>query len=277
MFCGNEYVADLPDVCHICADDRQFIPPGGQRWTLLSDVRGGVTAAELEPGLFELTVDPQVGIGQKTYVAATSDGCNILWEPPGFVGPALLDWLADHGGVGAIAASHPHLVGAAVSISHEFGRVPVWYNASDRRWVTRPDPVVAFWTDRQEIADGITLVQCGGHFPGSAVAHLRDAADGRGALLTGDTIMAVPHTQMVSFMRSYPNLIPLPPRLVRQIADQVGTLEFDRLYAAFGSPIEHDAARIVEESARRYIGWVTDTITDPDDPYTPGRTGQASG
>ncbi len=66
MFCGNEYVADLPDVCHICADDRQFIPPGGQRWTLLSDVRGGVTAAELEPGLFELTVDPQVGIGQKT-------------------------------------------------------------------------------------------------------------------------------------------------------------------------------------------------------------------
>ena len=35
MFCGNEYVADLPDVCHICADDRQFIPPGGQRWTLL--------------------------------------------------------------------------------------------------------------------------------------------------------------------------------------------------------------------------------------------------
>lgn len=146
--------------------------------------------------------------------------------------------------------------------------MPVYYNDLDRRWLTRPDPVVEFWSGDAEILNEVRIIQCGGHFPGSAVLHLPDAADGRGgALLTGDTIKGVMQPGMVTFMRSYPNMIPLSPRLVRQIADRVTALPFDRLYDAFGVVVDENAREVVETSARRYIGWATDETVDPDDPY----------
>lgn len=283
VFCANEFPPGEtpPAMCPICDDDRQWLPVSGPSWTRLDETAdNALTAHELEPGLTALSVQPSVGIGQRALLVTTPDG-NILWEPPGFLGPSLVDWLEQHGGVGAIAASHPHLVGASVSLSHRFGRVPVYYNDSDRRWVTRPDPVVRFWSDTTEVLGGVRLVQCGGHFPGSAVLHLPDAADGRGAVLTGDTIKGVMQPGMVTFMRSYPNMIPLSPRLVRHIVDRVNELRFDRLYDAFGVVVAENARDVVDSSARRYIGWVTDSIVDPDDPHAPARgpagSSQASG
>jgi hypothetical protein len=64
-------------------------------------------------------------------------------------------------------------------------------------------------------------VRCGGHFPGSAVLHWADGADGRGALFTGDTIQVVSDRRWVSFMYSYPNLIPTNAATVRQIVAAV--------------------------------------------------------
>ncbi|MBD0863310.1 hydrolase [Gordonia sp. zg691] len=271
VFCGNEFPASAspPDRCPICDDDRQWVPVSGPSWTRLDgNADNTLTATEAEPGLTRLSLRPSVGIGQQGFVVTTPAG-NILWEPPGFIGPSLVDWLERNGGVAAIAASHPHLVGASISLSHRFGRVPVFYNDLDRRWVTRPDPVLEFWSGSAEVLDGVRIVQCGGHFPGSAVLHLPNAADGRGALLTGDTIKGVLQPGMVTFMRSYPNMIPLSPRLVRQIVDRVTDLRFDRLYDAFGVVVENDARAVVESSAQRYIGWVTDEIVDPDDPHSP--------
>ncbi|MET4166087.1 MULTISPECIES: hydrolase [Gordonia] len=271
VFCANEFPpGDTPPaMCPICDDDRQWLPESGPYFMPLDETAdNALTTDEVESGLTALTVRPSVGIGQRGFVIATSDG-NILWEPPGFIGPALVEWLERHGGLAAVAASHPHLVGASVSLSHRFGRVPVYYNDFDRRWVTRPDPVIEFWTDTADLPGGVRLVRCGGHFPGSAVLHLPDAANGRGAILTGDTVKGVMQPGMVTFMRSYPNMIPLSPRLVRQIVDRIGELRFDRLYDAFGVVIDHDARGVVETSARRYIGWATDEIVDPDDPHTP--------
>ncbi|MCG7633023.1 hydrolase [Gordonia McavH-238-E] len=271
VFCANEFPPgeNPPAMCPICDDDRQWLPESGPGFMPLDETAdNALTTDEVESGLTALTVRPSVGIGQRGFVIATSDG-NILWEPPGFIGPALVEWLERHGGLAAVAASHPHLVGASVSLSHRFGRVPVYYNDFDRRWVTRPDPVIEFWTDTADLPGGVRLVRCGGHFPGSAVLHLPDAANGRGAILTGDTVKGVMQPGMVTFMRSYPNMIPLSPRLVRQIADRIGELRFDRLYDAFGVVIDHDARGVVETSARRYIGWATDEIVDPDDPHTP--------
>lgn len=271
VFCANEFPPGEtpPAMCPICDDDRQWLPESGPGFMPLDETAdNALTTDEVESGLTALTVRPSVGIGQRGFVIATSDG-NILWEPPGFIGPALVEWLERHGGLAAVAASHPHLVGASVSLSHRFGRVPVYYNDFDRRWVTRPDPVIEFWTDTADLPGGVRLVRCGGHFPGSAVLHLPDAANGRGAILTGDTVKGVMQPGMVTFMRSYPNMIPLSPRLVRQIVDRIGQLRFDRLYDAFGVVIDHDARGVVETSARRYIGWATDEIVDPDDPHTP--------
>ena len=55
----------------------------------------------------------------------------------------------------------------------------------------------------------MTLINTGGHFEGSQVLHWAAGCDGQGALLTGDTVTVVMDRRYVSFMYSYPNLIPL--------------------------------------------------------------------
>ncbi|HEY9292141.1 MAG TPA: hydrolase [Microlunatus sp.] len=264
--CGNAYPIDqdLPEVCPICADDRQWVPPDGQHWARGSEVAAEHTFGftEVEPGLTKIEVIPEFGIGQKTMLVKTDVG-NLVWEPSGFVTDALLTAAAEHGGVAAVSASHPHLVGSSVVWAREFD-VPLYFNADDRRWITHPDSQIELWQDRLEILPGITLVQAGGHFPGSSVAHWAGGADGRGVLLTGDTI-AVGPAQTASFMRSYPNLLPLSERLVRQIVAAVDPYDYDRIYGAFGRTLDRDAKRIVADSAERYIGWLTDRIRDPDE------------
>ncbi|MCK0438190.1 hydrolase [Gordonia alkaliphila] len=266
--CGNEYppAPTPPDECLICVDDRQYVPAAGQQWRPLRlDEERSVAIRDLEPGLRELTVDPRVGIGQRTFLVESAGGL-VVWEPPGFVGSALVERLRAAGPIAAIASSHPHLVGASVALSHLLGRVPVYVHELDRRWVTRPDDVVVHWRADREIAPGIRLVRCGGHFPGSCVLQIGTAAEGRGALLSGDTVMVNPDRATVSFMRSYPNLIPLSPRLVRQIVAALDTVAYDRIYGAFGNIIDSAARAAVHASAARYLGWLTDEIRDPDDP-----------
>ena len=73
----------------------------------------------------------------------------------------------------------------------------------------RPDRAICFWEgEEKELAPGIKLIRAGGHFPGGTILHWRTGAGGRGALLTGDILQVTPD-RMVSFMFSYPNLLPL--------------------------------------------------------------------
>ncbi len=267
--CGIEHAntARPPARCAICSDDRQYVPPAGQQWTSLGELAGGHTGGftELEPDLYALRVSPSFGIGQRGLLLRTPGG-NLLWEPPGFLDQAMIDAATELGGVAAVAASHPHLVGCSVTWSRAFEGVPVYVAEVDRRWARRPDDVLTPWSGTVEVLPGATLVQCGGHFPGSAVLHWAAGAQGRGAVLCGDTLMVAADRATVSFMRSYPNLLPLPERLVRQIARRVGALSFDRIYGGFhGSVIDSGAAAAVQFSAERYIGWLRDDIRDPDE------------
>jgi hypothetical protein len=125
--------------------------------------------------------------------------------------------------------------------------------------VARFEDAVTFWDGaKRELLPGIDVVHCGGHFAGSAILHWHGGADGRGVLLTGDTIQVVADNRCVTFMRSYPNLIPLPPCEVSRIATVVSPLRFDRVYGAFWNrEITADARRRVQESAERYIEWAT--------------------
>lgn len=107
-----------------------------------------------------------------------------------------------------------------------------------------------------QVLPGLTLTQPGGHFPGSAVAHGSGAADGRGVLLAADTVMTVPARGWVSFMRSYPNQLPLSAAVVDRIAEHVRRFEFDRLYNNFGGCVATDARAAVRRSADRYIAHV---------------------
>ena len=52
-------------------------------------------------------------------------------------------------------------------------------------------------------------------------------------LLTGDTVACTPDEHWVSFMRSFPNKLPLSAAVVEKVAGRVLALDFDRLYDNF--------------------------------------------
>jgi hypothetical protein len=156
----------------------------------------------------------------------------------------------------AIAASHPHMFGVQVEWSKALGGVTVLVAEADVDWVQRPDPAIETWRGRYDIAPGLTLHQLGGHFPGSSVAHWAAGAAGKGVLIVSDTIHANPDRATVTFLRSYPNRIPLSPATVQRISQAVTGLPFDRLYDNFGRTIDTDPAGAVGRSAERYSRWV---------------------
>lgn len=256
--CGVEQ-PDLPAPpaqCPICADDRQYILPGGQRWTTLADLQAAGhrgTVAEVEPQLQGVSVVPAVGIGQRALLVQTPAG-NLLWDPTGYLDDDLAAQVEAVGGVAAVVASHPHMFGTQVAWSHRFGSVPVYVAAADQEWLQRDDPVIRLWTDTVEVLPTVVLHQIGGHFRGSAVARFT-GADGRGVLLSGDTVAATPDERWVAFLRSYPNKIPFSAATVRRIADQLDRLQFDRLYDNFEGQIRSDAGQWVQRSADRYVAW----------------------
>jgi hypothetical protein len=142
-----------------------------------------------------------------------------------------------------------------VEWSRAFGGVPVYLHADDRQWVVAHDSMLRFWSgETHGLHDDITLIRCGGHFEGGTILHWPQGAEGRGVVLSGDIIQVVPDRRWVSFMYSYPNLIPLRPSAIRRIVDAVGPFVFDRIYGAF-HPMEvvTDGRAAVERSALRYL------------------------
>jgi hypothetical protein len=255
--CGVEH-AERVAVCAICADERQWVPAGGQEWTTLDELAAAGHRAEVrpvEPDLSGVTVEPQVGIGQQAHLVRTAAG-NLLWDPVGYLDEPAVHKIRELGEVVAIAASHPHMFGAQVEWSRVLGGPPVLVCEPDLKWVARPDPVIQPWSGRAEVVPGLTLAQLGGHFPGSAVAHWAAGAQGRGVLLGGDTIQANPDRTSMTFMRSYPNRIPLSAAVVERITTAAEDFTFDRLYDNFGKCIDTDARTILRRSADRYISWV---------------------
>jgi len=61
----------------------------------------------------------------------------------------------------------------------------------------------------------------------------------------------------VSFMRSYPNLIPLPASQIRRIVSTVEPYTFDRIYGGWWDRIVgRNAKAAIQKSADRYIRWI---------------------
>ncbi|MCA1554815.1 MAG: MBL fold metallo-hydrolase, partial [Chloroflexi bacterium] len=115
------------------------------------------------------------------------------------------------------------------------------------------------------LGDGLTIVRCGGHFEGACVLHWAAGAEGRGALLSGDTIQVVSDRNWVSFMYSYPNLIPLNAQSVERIVQSVEPFAFERIYGAWWGRIVHaDAKAAVRRSAERYVRHIRAGGSDAD-------------
>ncbi len=257
--CGVQYAEskEPPPQCAICQDERQYVNWKGQQWTTMDqlhhDHHNVIQSAE--SGLTGIGTEPSFAIGQRALLAATPDGKNIMWDCISLVDPASVDTIQAMGGLAGIAISHPHFYASMVEWSHAFGHVPIYLHADDRAWVMRPDPAIVFWEgDMRAIAPGITLIRCGGHFPGSTALHWAGGVGGRGALLTGDTITVVPDRRFVSFMYSYPDLIPLPAPAISRIVEAVRPFPFERIYGGwFDRVVESDAKGAIERSAERYL------------------------
>jgi len=102
------------------------------------------------------------------------------------------------------------------------------------------------------------LIRCGGHFEGSDVLHWAGGADGRGAILTGDTMQVAQDRRYVSFMYSYPNMIPLNKRAIERIVNAVEPFDFELLYGGWRDYLVTDAKSAVKRSAERYIRMISD-------------------
>jgi glyoxylase-like metal-dependent hydrolase (beta-lactamase superfamily II) len=260
--CGTQYAATPtePEHCPICEDERQYIGFGGQRWTTLAVLRRDYhnVIKPVEPGLTGIGTSPTFAIGPRALLVQATGG-NVLWDCISLIDDPTIAAVRALGGVSAIAISHPHFYSSMVEWSRAFD-APIYIHAAEREWVMRPDPAVRFWEgETHRLGDGLTLIRCGGHFVGSQVLHWAGTADGKGALLTGDTINVVSDRRWVTFMYSFPNLIPLPAATVRRIADAVAPYPFDRLYNAnWDRTLASDANAAVQRSARRYIRAITE-------------------
>jgi len=261
--CGVQFAASAepPALCPICQDERQYVNWNGQQWTTLAALQENYhnVIKPIEPGLTGIGITPQFSLGQRALLVQTPQG-NVLWDCLSVVEPETIEAVNALGGISAIAISHPHLYAAMVEWSHAFD-APIYLHAADRAHVMRPDPAITFWEGETcALNEEVTLIRCGGHFAGSTVLHWAGGAEGRGALLTGDTIMVVQDRRFVSFMYSYPNLMPLPASAVRGIATAVEPFAFARLYGGWWEKVvSEDAKTAVLTSADRYIRLITES------------------
>jgi hypothetical protein len=255
--CGTQFSASAepPRACPICDDERQYVGPGGQQWATLEDLRRGHDNVfrVLAPGVFGIGTTPSFAIGQRALLVRTPEG-NVLWDCISLLDEPTVEFVRAQGGIQAIAISHPHYYSSMVEWATAFD-APVHVHADDRQWVMRPDQRLSFWEgDSLQIAAGMTLLRLGGHFEGGTVLHWADGAEGRGALLSGDIVQVVPDRRYVSFMYSYPNLIPLPPPAIRRIERGLAPYRFDRIYGAWWDRVvETDGKACVERSVARYL------------------------
>jgi hypothetical protein len=243
-----------PQHCAICTDERQYVGWEGQRWTTTSDLARGHTTVlrEEERDLIGIGVEPTVAIGQRALLVRTPHG-NVLWDCIPVLDDAAAQQIDQLGGITAICMSHPHFYGANVEFADAFD-ARVLVPRADQQWIQRSSPRIDLFDDGAEPVPGVTLARIGGHFDGAAVLHWPAGADGRGALLTGDTITVVQDRDWVSFMWSYPNLIPLDENTVLEIARRVERFTFDRVYGGWwGRVVVTDGGASVRRSADRYV------------------------
>jgi len=251
--CGTQFPPQRPTpaVCPICADPRQYLPPGGQRWITLDALRRGHANAfrQVAAGYLAIETQPAFAIGQRALLVRTAAG-NLLWDCVALIDDATVALLQGLGGLAAVAISHPHYYTTMVDWGHAFG-CRVLLHGADRAHVARPDACLEFWEgDSFEALPGLMLHRLGGHFAGGTVLH--DAR--RRALLTGDIVQVAPDRAHVSFLWSYPNMVPLPGAFVSAIGARLEVLDFDAVHGAFaGRDILTGGKEAVRRSVARYV------------------------
>lgn len=255
--CGVQYEKSTvePSECKICTEERQYVSVDGQKWTTLEQLvasslyKNKITFEE--DGLHSVKTVPTFGIGQTAYLIQNSH-FNLLWDCITYIDNETIIKINELGGINAIALSHPHYYSSQVDWAEAFD-APIYIHEDDKEWVTRPSEHIVFWSGEELILqEGIVLHRVGGHFKGATVLEWQNNKK-EDVLFVGDIIRVVADRRWVTFMYSYPNFIPLPTNIVKRIASQIDTFNFEKLFDAFHRVIEKEAKERVQISANRYI------------------------
>ena len=259
--CGTQFgeTAEPPLHCPICEDERQFVRHSGQEWTTLERLRVNHhnRIEDEAPQLLGIGTQPEFAIGQRALLLQ-SPGGNLLWDCVTLLDEQTAAEIDARSGIRALAISHPHYYSAVVEWAKRFD-AQIFLHAADREWVMRGDQRIEFWEGTTlSLWDGMTLLNTAGHFEGGTVLHWPAGAKGQGALLTGDIVQVVQDDRYVSFMRSYPNLIPLGPAAINRILEMIAPFAFEQIYGAWWKAnVLADAKAAVVRSAERYLRWIS--------------------
>ncbi|KAK9693501.1 hypothetical protein K7432_013902 [Basidiobolus ranarum] len=253
VICGTQFPSPTQKECPICLDERQYVPVSGQEWTTLKELQEShhneIVPFANDERIYSIFSTPKFAIGQRGILIRTPKG-NILWDCISLIDDATVKKIQELGGLTAIAISHPHYYSSMVEWSKAFNDIPIYIHKADEEWIMNPDKRLNIWDgDSLDLLDGnAKVVRCGGHFDGSCVMNWENK------LFVGDTIKVLPDRNFVSFMWSYPNLVPLAPKAIDQIWQAVKPLKVDELYGAWvGDDIFQKAREIVLKSAQRYV------------------------
>lgn len=255
--CGTQHAdaATAPDHCAICKDERQYVGWDGQRWTTIEALgESFAQRIEVDDGLLALGVTPFFAIDQRALLLPTDAG-NILWECVSLVTEKAVEAIKARGGADRIIISHPHFYSSMIEWSDALGGVPILLHAADREWVQRPHPAIEFWSGKEfSLSESVTLIRCGGHFEGSTALHWASGPRPGGALFTGDALQVVVDRRHVSFMRSYPNLIPMRTSDVIAMRERLAKYEFEDVFGyTWGRNIIGGGREAVNISYDRYL------------------------
>ncbi len=254
--CGTKFPHNekVPELCPICNDDRQFINLKSQSWTTSEDLKKGhaVKISKINKRLHYLTVKPDFAIGQRAFLLLSVSG-NILWDCIPLLNDATKAFIHEHGGLKAIAFSHPHFYSNMNEWAEEFD-CPIYIHENDKPWIFNSGPNVQLWSgDEKSLWDDIKLVHVGGHFPGSSMLHIASLSNGR-AMLCGDSLYISRSLRHTAVMFSYPNSIPLLREDFAAFYEKCSKLKFDTLYGATfeGQDLEGNAYPIFTKSMNHY-------------------------
>ncbi|KAL9111968.1 MAG: hypothetical protein Q9227_003588 [Pyrenula ochraceoflavens] len=265
-------------------DPRQFVPPSGQAFTTLAEMRrdgykNKWKQDDVEKDVWSVWTEPKFAIGQRAVLLTTPHG-NVLWDCITFLDQETVDKILTHGPLTAIIISHPHYYTTHADWSTTFSHCPIYTSSLDSSWLSRPAPAPAsshtFLTSPlTPILPSITALIVGGHFAGSLCLHYEDK------LFVADTLVTVPsahnpsspgevarraevtgrkeggsrneqigHTSY-AFMYSIPNMIPLSPREMVRMWGVLGRVEWRTTFGAFvGSEVRCDGTL---EGRRRVV------------------------
>jgi glyoxylase-like metal-dependent hydrolase (beta-lactamase superfamily II) len=271
--CGTQFAekAEPPASCPICEDERQFVRHEGQEWTTLKRLATDHhnRLEEEAPCLLGIGTEPEFAIGQRALLLQ-SPGGNLLWDCISLLDDEYIADVNARGGIRAIAISHPHFYSSMIEWAERFD-AQIFLHAADREWVMRKSPRIQFWKGVTfPLWDDLTLINCGGHFDGGTVLHWPAGVNGQGALLTGDIITVVQDHCYVSFMRSYPNLIPLGAAAIHRILETIEPFSFEQIYGGWWKAnVLADAKAAVVRSAERYLRAISALNCDTAVPLSP--------